>query len=65
MAAKFQVISFDEPAGKVREQKKRRFHAKTRAGCIGCKTKRVKVRVPYFFHPFLLLNSCQSYPPLT
>lgn len=43
MPAQFQVISFGEAAPKVREQKKRKFHSKTRAGCIGCKTKRVKV----------------------
>ncbi|KAH6684905.1 hypothetical protein F5X68DRAFT_233341 [Plectosphaerella plurivora] len=43
MSSQFQVISFGESAPKVREQKKRKFHVKTRAGCIGCKTKRVKV----------------------
>lgn len=45
----FQVLSLRQPSGdgqtklQARRYQKRKSHAKSRAGCVGCKVKRVKV----------------------
>ena len=41
----FQFYSLNESNDKIRDYKRRRFSAKTKSGCLGCKTKRVKVRL--------------------
>jgi hypothetical protein len=40
----FQVISLNDTNPQIREYKRRKPHKKTKAGCLACKQKRVKVR---------------------
>ncbi len=50
MNAQFHVLSSDGPELRVREHRKRRHHTKDSHGCLSCKQKHVKVRVPVRCH---------------
>jgi hypothetical protein len=42
-AVGFQVLSLSDFDPRVRDYKKRKAHKKTKAGCLACKAKKVKV----------------------